>query len=96
MTTMPPTLAFFNLGTTELIVLAILGLLIFGRRLPEIGKSVGKTIVEFKKGLAGIEDNTRNAGDTTSQSSGKQLPPNESTRMASHDEHTDAKSKPNV
>lgn len=96
MTTLPPTLAFLNLGTTELVVLAILGLLIFGRRLPEVGKSLGKSIVEFKKGLAGIEDDSRSAGDTSSQSSGKQLPPNDTTRMASHDEHTDAKSKPNV
>src|SRR5438067_1084263 len=32
------------------------GLLIFGKRLPEVGKSLGKGIVEFKKGLKGIED----------------------------------------
>ena len=44
------------LGTTEVIILAILGLLIFGRRLPEVGRSLGKGIVEFKKGLSGIED----------------------------------------
>ena len=36
--------------------LAILGVLIFGRRLPEIGRSLGKTIVEFKKGMTGLED----------------------------------------
>ncbi len=35
-----------------LIVLAV-GVLVFGRRLPEIGKSLGKGIVEFKKGLNG-------------------------------------------
>jgi sec-independent protein translocase protein TatA len=39
-------------GVDGLIVLAI-GLLIFGRRLPEVGKNLGKTIVEFKKGLNG-------------------------------------------
>jgi sec-independent protein translocase protein TatA len=50
------TLAFLgNLGGTDGIVLLILGLLIFGRRLPEVGKNLGKTIVEFKKGLSGKE-----------------------------------------
>lgn len=96
MNALPPTLAFLNLGTTELIVLAILGLLIFGRRLPEVGKSLGKSIVEFKKGLAGIEDETPTPGNSSSHSPGKQLPPDDATRMASHDEHADAKSKPNV
>ena len=51
------TLAFFNnlFGTDGFIVLVI-GLLIFGRRLPEVGKNLGKTIVEFKKGLNGAVD----------------------------------------
>ncbi len=52
---MMPTLAFFLPGHTEWIVIAVIGLLIFGKRLPEVGKSLGKTIVEFKKGVKGIE-----------------------------------------
>jgi sec-independent protein translocase protein TatA len=38
-------------GPFELILLTGLGLLFFGRRLPEVGKSIGQTIVQFKKGL---------------------------------------------
>src|SRR5436305_2760495 len=40
----------------EWLVIAVIGLLLFGKRLPEVGKSLGKGIVEFKKGLKGIED----------------------------------------
>ena len=43
-------------GTTEWIIILIIGLLIFGRRLPEVGRSLGKGITEFKKGIKGIED----------------------------------------
>ena len=40
----------FGLGPTELIIIAVIILLIFGaKRLPEIGKGVGGAIREFKK-----------------------------------------------
>jgi sec-independent protein translocase protein TatA len=39
-------------GPGTMVVIALVGLLLFGKRLPEVGRSVGKTIVEFKKGLA--------------------------------------------
>ena len=37
-------------------VILIIGLLLFGKRLPEVGRSLGKGIIEFKKGLQGIEE----------------------------------------
>ena len=43
------------IGPTELIIIGIIGLLIFGKRLPEIARNMGKGVVEFKKGLKGIE-----------------------------------------
>jgi sec-independent protein translocase protein TatA len=43
-------------GPFEWIIIAGLGLLIFGKRLPEVGRSLGKGIVEFKRGLKSVED----------------------------------------
>src|SRR5882762_4132318 len=49
-------------GFEWLIILAF-GLLIFGKRLPEVGRSLGKGIVEFKKGLKGVEDEVEEASN---------------------------------
>jgi sec-independent protein translocase protein TatA len=49
----------FGLGGTEMIILLILGVLLFGKKLPEVGRSLGKGLVEFKKGLQGIEDDVQ-------------------------------------
>ena len=55
-------LAFLtNLGTTELMVIAFVSLLIFGNRLPSVMRSLGKSVTEFKKGVAGIEDDVDQA-----------------------------------
>jgi len=43
-------------GGMEWLVIAVIGLLIFGKRLPEVGKSLGQGIVQFKKGLKGVEE----------------------------------------
>ncbi len=44
-------LAFGMPSTGEWVVLLVVGLLIFGRRLPEVGKSLAKTIAQFRRGL---------------------------------------------
>lgn len=49
-------LAFGLPGYQEMLVILIVGLLIFGRRLPEVGKAVGRTIVEFRKGVQDLKD----------------------------------------
>jgi sec-independent protein translocase protein TatA len=62
------TLALGMPGLTEWIIIGALGLLIFGKRLPEVGRSLGKGIVEFKKGLKGIEDDVEQVDVETSNS----------------------------
>ena len=66
---MENTLALIGpLGTTETIVIGIILLLLFGRRLPEVGRSLGQGIVEFKKGLKDVTDDIKN--ETTEAGSG--------------------------
>ena len=56
-------IAFGMPGGAEWIVIAAIGLLLFGKRLPEVGRSLGKGIVEFKKGLKGVEEEVEEASN---------------------------------
>ncbi len=59
-----------SLGPREMIVVMGIAVLLFGKRLPEVGRSLGKGIVEFKKGLNGItEELDLTATSTTSSHS---------------------------
>lgn len=55
-------------GPVELIVLALIVLLLFGKRLPSTMRSLGQSIVEFKRGVKGIDN------DIESETSGPDKP----------------------
>jgi sec-independent protein translocase protein TatA len=57
---------FGNLAPMEMIIIVGVAVLLFGRRLPEVGRTLGKGIVEFKKGIRGIEEEFRFDPDTYS------------------------------
>jgi sec-independent protein translocase protein TatA len=50
-----------NLGTPELIIIGIIAILLFGNRLPSVMRSLGKGMVEFKKGMKDIQDQVTTA-----------------------------------
>lgn len=100
-----PVLGFLGpIGSWEMVVILIIAVLLFGKRLPEVGRSLGKGLTEFKKGVKGIEDEVRNVTSTsTSTTSSRRYnaiddrdeatapkfePPAEPPSSVSHDEST--------
>jgi sec-independent protein translocase protein TatA len=41
----------FGLGMAELLAICVIGLLLFGNRLPGVARSLGKSLMEFRKEL---------------------------------------------
>lgn len=63
------TLAFgFSPGPQEMVVVGIIALLLFGKRLPEVARNLGKGFSEFKKGMSGIQDEVRTAAAASDRS----------------------------
>jgi len=54
----------------DMIIIAVVVLLLFGNRLPSVMRSLGRGVVEFKKGVSGIEDEIE---DTTRSSPKKEV-----------------------
>ena len=49
-----------NLGTGEIIIIAIIVLLLFGgKKIPELMKGLGKGVKNFKDGVKGLEDDIK-------------------------------------
>ena len=67
-----------NVGPWEIILLLLLALLLFGaKRLPEIGKSMGKGMREFKDSLGGKDDDDRPELPVGTQDTTAAAPPRE-------------------
>jgi sec-independent protein translocase protein TatA len=46
----------FGLGPTEMLIVLVIGVLLFGKNLPTVGRQLGKGLMEFKKGLSDIKN----------------------------------------
>jgi len=63
----------FGLGAPELMVILVIGLVLFGSsKLPQLGSGLGKAIRDFRKGVAGIEDDL--AGKESNKDDSKASP----------------------
>jgi sec-independent protein translocase protein TatA len=52
----------FGLGMAELVVIMVLGLLLFGNRLPELARWMGRSLVEFRKEVSSLSEDLRDTG----------------------------------
>ena len=49
-------------GGMEWLAILVIALLLFGKKLPEVSRAMGKSITEFKKGLNNINDDINKVG----------------------------------
>lgn len=65
----------FTFGALEWAVIGVVALLIFGRRLPDVARSMGKSIVEFKRGLNDVKGEIDSAAGRDELPSSSPPPP---------------------
>lgn len=66
-----------NIGFMEFLLIAIIALLIFGpKKLPEIGRAMGRTVQEFKKGMKGVTEDEQESVSSSAK--------DESTNLSSN------------
>ncbi len=66
-----------NLGMQEILIILVVALLLFGpKKLPELGRSLGQSIREFKKGASEIKEEIEAAIEETPEKKGEPGQPN--------------------
>ena len=59
-------------GPMEMIIVMVIMLLLFGNRLPSVMRSLGRGVVEFKKGIHGVEDDLDEASRSIGNAGNKE------------------------
>jgi sec-independent protein translocase protein TatA len=63
-----------GIGWSEMLILGVIGLLLFGKRLPEVARNLGKGMMEFKKGMYDIQDDVTSAANRAVSSQSRPIP----------------------
>lgn len=51
----------FGLGPAELLIIGVVAVMLFGSRLPQVARSLGKSLTEFKRGMDDVQGEFRDA-----------------------------------
>ena len=54
---------FGGIGAPEMLIFGTIALLLFGKRLPEVARSLGQGVGQFKKGLSGLQEEFTKASE---------------------------------
>jgi sec-independent protein translocase protein TatA len=73
----------FGLSMQELVIIGIVAVLLFGKKLPEVAKSVGRSYSQFRKGLSEMQGDFHRAMNTPDE------PLRKSRRAERYDEYDD-------
>ena len=85
-------LAFFDfLGFQGILILAVLGVLLYGEKLPEVAASLGKQFMHLKKSVQGIRDEIQSAAFDANRVVNRSM---ERTEDWAHEEATAPKFEP--
>jgi sec-independent protein translocase protein TatA len=60
---------FFGLGTSEILLIGIIAVLLFGKNLPDVGRKVGKYLGDFRKSVQNIQREINSAASEVSTTS---------------------------
>ena len=71
-----------SIGPMELIIVLVIALIVLGpKKLPEVGRSVGKGMREFKDSLNGITDDDDDDDDDDDEDGGERTPARQKTSV---------------
>ena len=82
-----------GLGMQEVIIIGIIAILLFGKKLPDVAKSLGKSYREFRRGLMDIQSSI-DISDTYSSRSSSYTPSQSYDEYDDYDEATAPKFEP--
>ncbi len=76
----------FGLGPSELVIVGIVAIMLFGKRLPEVAAKFGKSYREFRRGLTDIQSKIDITGEFTDDSSSSRSKPRKPKTYSDYDD----------